>query len=179
MKHKNFNTLFLDRDGVINTRLIDNYVSSWSEFEFIEGVLEAIKIFSNKFQTIIIVTNQQGIGKGIMSQDELETIHRKMVQEIHAHGGRIDKIYSCNSLEKDRDINRKPSIGMGLKARKDFKNLRFKKSIMVGDSISDMRFGKRLKMRTVFISNSFEKPRQYPKLIDQKANTLLDFAKTL
>jgi len=155
----NYKTLFLDRDGVINTRLVDDYVKTWKEFEFIEGVLEAISIFSKEFDRIFIVTNQQGIGKGIMSEEDLDKIHSRMIEEIEAKGGRIDKIYFCKHLAKENHIDRKPRVGMGLRARKDFREIRFKRSIMVGDSISDMKFGKRLKMKTVYISSDINKTR--------------------
>ncbi|MFA5541921.1 MAG: HAD-IIIA family hydrolase, partial [Bacteroidales bacterium] len=104
----NYKTLFLDRDGVINTRLVDDYVKTWKEFEFIEGVLEAISIFSKEFDRIFIVTNQQGIGKGIMSEEDLDKIHSRMIEEIEAKGGRIDKIYFCKHLAKENHIDRKP-----------------------------------------------------------------------
>ena len=68
---------------------------------------------------------------------------------------------------------------MGLQARKKFKNLRFKESIMVGDSGSDMRFGRRLKMKTIYISKSIQKTRKYYRWIDMRFDSLLDFAKTL
>lgn len=175
----NYKTLFLDRDGVINTRLVDDYVKTWKEFEFIEGVLEAISIFSKEFDRIFIVTNQQGIGKGIMSEEDLNKIHSRMIEEIEAKGGRIDKIYFCKHLAKENHIDRKPRVGMGLRARKDFREIRFKRSIMVGDSISDMKFGKRLKMKTVYISNDINKTRKNFKLIDHRYNTLYEFAKQL
>ncbi len=75
-------TLFLDRDGVINNRLADDYVKSWDEFEFIQGVLEALGIFARLFSKIFIITNQQGIGKNIMTLADLESIHAKMLDEI-------------------------------------------------------------------------------------------------
>lgn len=175
----NYKTLFLDRDGVINTRLVDDYVKTWKEFEFIEGVLESISIFSKEFDRIFIVTNQQGIGKGIMSEGDLDKIHSRMIEEIEAKGGRIDKIYFCKHLAKENHIDRKPRVGMGLRARKDFREIRFKRSIMVGDSISDMKFGKRLKMKTVYISSDINKTRKNFKLIDHRYNTLYEFAKHL
>lgn len=102
-----------------------------------------------------------------------------MIEEIEAKGGRIDKIYFCKHLAKENHIDRKPRVGMGLKARKDFREIRFKRSIMVGDSISDMKFGKKLKMKTVYISSDINKTRMNFKLIDHRYNTLYEFAKQL
>ena len=86
-------TLFLDRDGVINKKKDNDYVKSWDEFFFIEGSLKAISILSNIFKNIFIVTNQRGIGRGIMSDQDLDIIHNKMMNEIKYKKGRVDKIY--------------------------------------------------------------------------------------
>ncbi len=174
---KNAKYLFLDRDGVINVRLIDDYVKTEKEFEFIEGVLEAFKIFNKHFDKIIVVTNQQGIGKGIMSEEDLSQIHAYMQKEVELAGGRIDAIFYCPKLAKENSIDRKPSVGMGLKARKLFNEIRFKDSIMVGDSLTDLVFGKRLKMHCVHISSSPKTARKHPKRIDKVFNDLLEFAK--
>ena len=179
MRKREYKTLFLDRDGVINVRLIDDYVKTWEEFEFEEGALEAISIFAKYFDTIVVVSNQQGVSKGLMSESDLLSIHKKMKDEIEKNNGRIDNIYYCTALRKENHFCRKPSVGMGLRARKDFKNIRFKESIMVGDSISDMQFGKKLKMQTVFISSSLEKTRQNYRLIDKRFDSLIDYAKHL
>mgnify|MGYP000976662786 CR=1 FL=1 len=147
-------TLFLDRDGVINERLPGDYVKSIEQFKFTEGCLEALAMFARFFHPIIIVTNQQGVGKGLMSLEELENIHNYLISEVSKAGGRIDKIYVSPYLQSERHFTRKPSVGMGIAARKQFKDINFRKSIMAGDSYSDMLFGKRLGMKTVFIGNT-------------------------
>ena len=60
-------TLFLDRDGVINRRIVDDYVKSWDQFKFLPGVPDAIKRLAGVFGRIIVVSNQQGIGIGLMT----------------------------------------------------------------------------------------------------------------
>src|SRR5512146_1139382 len=92
-------TLFLDRDGVINKRIPGGYVREWQHFEFLPGVKEAMKIFSGLFGHVIIVSNQQGIGKGIMTEKDLEEVHARMISEIERSGGRIDRIYHSPFLE--------------------------------------------------------------------------------
>ena len=89
-------TLFLDRDGVINLHYPNDYVKNWDEFYFLEGVLDAIKLLSNIFKRIIIVTNQQGVGKELMTREDLDFIHAEMLKEVRKHGGRIHAIYSAN-----------------------------------------------------------------------------------
>jgi histidinol-phosphate phosphatase family protein len=86
-------TLFLDRDGVINRKLPNDYVKHLSEFEFLPEVLKALKALSLRFETIVVVTNQQGIGKGLMTEEELLVIHQHMVAQVFEHDGRIDGIY--------------------------------------------------------------------------------------
>lgn len=172
-------TLFLDRDGVINRRIVDGYVHKWEEFEFLPGVLDSIKIFAGIFGRIIVVSNQQGIGKGLMTENELTDVHSRMVAEIEKTGGRIDGIYHCPFLEKDHSFLRKPSVGMALKARKDFPEIHFRKSVMAGDSLSDMLFGKRLKMYTVFLCDDKRLIRKAARTIDGVSADLQSFSKAL
>ena len=144
-------TLFLDRDGVINKRIVDDYVKKWEEFEFLEGVIDALKIFNSAFGKIVVVTNQQGIGKGIMRTEDLELIHKNMSYEVSYFGGRIDKVYFSPFLASENHPSRKPGIGMALQAKKDFSEINFSKSIMIGDSVSDLEFGKNAGMKTIYI----------------------------
>jgi len=130
-------TLFLDRDGVINHRIPGAYVTGVEEFEFMEGVREAVSYFSGIFGKIIVVTNQQGIGKGLMTEAQLSHVHAHMQVQIKQE---------C----------RKPNTGMALQAQADFPEINFEKSIMVGDSVTDMEFGLKLGMKTVFIQTKPE-----------------------
>jgi D-glycero-D-manno-heptose 1,7-bisphosphate phosphatase len=136
-------TLFIDRDGVINDEKHEDYIHKWEEFKFYDGVKEALKIFSEKFGKIFIVTNQRGVAKGLTKLEDLELIHKNMVQEFEDAGGRIDKIYYSVDFETESP-NRKPNPGMGLQAQKDFPEINFSKSIMIGNTLSDMKFGRNL-----------------------------------
>ena len=86
-------TLFLDRDGVINDEKHLEYINTWEEFILYPGVLEAIKIFSQKFGRIFIVTNQRGVAKGLTKLEDLELIHKNLLKSIKQAEGKIDKIY--------------------------------------------------------------------------------------
>lgn len=147
-------TLFLDRDGVINKLLPGDYVKSLDQFEILPGVPEAIAKASRIFGRIIVVTNQQGIGKGLMTVDDLMLIHAFLRRKIAENGGRIDAIYFSPHLTAESNPMRKPGIGMALTARLDFPEIEFSKCIMVGDSPSDMEFGQNAGMRTVFIQSN-------------------------
>jgi len=155
LKNLNLNknwTLFLDRDGVINKKIDNDYVKQWIEFEFIEGVLDALKFLNTLFGNIIVVTNQQGIGKKLYRKEDLELIHKNMLYEIAYHGGKIDKVYFSPYLKSENHPYRKPGIGMALKAKEDISTINFKQSIMIGDSMSDMEFGRNAGMKTIYIS---------------------------
>ena len=167
-------SLFLDRDGVINRRIVDDYVKSWEDFEFLPGVLQSFPIFAKKFKHIFIVTNQQGVGKGLMTEEAVNALHQKMKSHIEATGCKIDGIYFCPALAAEQNPCRKPNIGMAQQAKADFPDVDFTKSIMVGDSPSDIEFGINAKMKTVFIGN-----RQLKLTPDAHFDNLIDFAKSL
>ena len=151
----NFDTLFLDRDGVINVKLQGKYVQSFSEFEFISGSLSAISKLSQLFFRVIIITNQQGIGKGIMTEVDLNTLHFKMQQKIEYYGGRIDKIYYCPHLESDNCLCRKPRPGMIKNAIIDFPEIKIDHSYLVGDSDSDIEAGRIMQLKTIKVDNNY------------------------
>lgn len=144
-------TLFLDRDGVINHEKNLDYIHTWDEFKFYDGAKVAIQIFSQLFNRIIIVTNQRGVGKGVTKEEDLKIIHKNMISEIEAVGGKVDAIYYCPELESP---NRKPNPGMGLQAAKDFPDINLTKAVMVGNTLSDMEFGRNLGIKTIFLTTT-------------------------
>lgn len=148
-------TLFLDRDGVINKPPQHIYARNWDEFLFAEGALEALSILAAIFKRIIIVSNQQGVSKGLMSKNDLVDIHSNMKQCIEQAGGRIDAVYTCTALAEDGHPERKPNTGMAQKAIADFPDIETHRSLMVGDKISDIEFGKNLSMYTVLINLNY------------------------
>ncbi|GDX53373.1 D-glycero-alpha-D-manno-heptose-1,7-bisphosphate 7-phosphatase [Bacteroidota bacterium] len=147
-------TLFLDRDGVINKKIDNDYIRNLKMFEWIEGSKDAILFLSNIFGKIIVVTNQQGIGKKIMTENDLKAIHVYMKTEIEKSGGRIDAIYFSPHLKEKNNPMRKPGTGMLLKAKQDYPEIDFKKSIMVGDSVSDMEMADRLRLSKVWVGEN-------------------------
>ena len=148
-------TLFLDRDGVINKKLEGRYIRDFSEFEFMAGAIDAISILTNKFNRIVIVTNQQGIGKEIMSVADLNTLHAKMEVLIENSGGEINKIYYCPHLEEFDCTCRKPKPGMIERALLDFPKIVLANSYLIGDSDSDIEAGRRMNLNTVKVDNEY------------------------
>lgn len=151
-------TLFLDRDGVINKKKESGYIQSQHEFIFLPGAKDAIARLSKIFGRILIITNQQGIGKGLYSDADLLHIHEKMLKEISEAGGKVDGIFYCPHLADDITCNcRKPKTGLLLQAKEKFPDIDFSRSVLVGDSISDTALGKKSGMVTVKIHSKKDK----------------------
>lgn len=167
-------TLFLDRDGVINVRIIDGYVTKTEEFVFMPDVIEAFKIFKRKFKRIIVATNQQGVGKGLMTKEQVDMVHQYMKEEIENNGGKIDGIYFCPQLKSVPDNYRKPSPKMAFMAKEDFPDIDLSKSIMIGDMTSDIEFGKNAGMKTIFVGDN-----ELKSTADDRFDSLYDFAKVI
>jgi histidinol-phosphate phosphatase family protein len=171
-------TLFLDRDGVINYEKDADYIRNASEFRFYDGAPEAIGIFARRFGRIFVVTNQKGIGKGLMTEKDLQKIHEFMMLAITEKGGRIDRVYFCPDLD-EASQNRKPNPGMGFRAKADFPEIDFSRTLMVGNTMSDMKFGKALGAKTIFIPSTKPMPVLPDILIDAVYPGLSALAKAL
>lgn len=127
------------------------------------------------FQRIVVVTNQQGVGKGLMTEMQLQEVHDFMLQQITKANGRIDQVYYCPKLKIENPSCRKPNTGMAMQAQLDFPEIDFHKSIIVGDSISDMEFGKRLGMKTIFITTKEEEAEAAADMqFDLRINSLIE-----
>jgi D-glycero-D-manno-heptose 1,7-bisphosphate phosphatase len=170
--------LFLDRDGVINRRTPGDYVRTPEMFEPTEGLGEAMRLLSEHFGRIIIVTNQAGIGKGLMTEQDLTIVHQKMFDLVQAAGGRIDRAYHCPHTKEAGCRCRKPATGMAWLALADFPDLDFNQAWLVGDSASDIRFGQALGMHTALISGKIEEAEELAAMkIDFQFDLLLHFAR--
>lgn len=170
--------LFLDRDGVINQEKDGSYIFTVAEFHFYAGAKEALGRLSRLFDYVIIVTNQRGIGKGLMTVTQLKEIHQYLIHAVEEAGGKIDAVYFAPQVETDHQ-QRKPNIGMALEARKDFPDIDFSKSVMVGNNLSDMQFGKNAGMKTIFITTTQTPfPLPHP-LIDEQFSSLKAWADAL
>ena len=135
-------TLFLDRDGVINERIMEGYVRSIEEFHFLPKVPESIVQLSTFFGLVFVVTNQQGIAKGLMTESNLQEIHGYLSKHIEQMGGRIAKCYYAPGIAGPENYLRKPKPGMALLAQRQHKMVEFNKAVMVGDSDSDIEAAK-------------------------------------
>ena len=134
-------TLLLDRDGVINRQIKGDYVRRWEDFSFLPGILEALRGWSRRFDRILVMTNQRGVGRALMSMEDLERIHDRMCASITAAGGRIDGIYVSTAVSES-DPSRKPQTGLFEAARHDCPSLDPERCVMVGDTDSDEAFAR-------------------------------------
>lgn len=173
-----YKTLFLDRDGVINVERKNDYAKNVSEFIFEADVCRAMAILSRRFDKIFIVTNQRGVGRGVMSESDLNSVHNYMLSEIEKEGGHIIKIYTCFDINSD-SINRKPNVGMAFRALAEYPDVVFVNSILVGNSQSDIEFGNKLGMYTVLVGDKYESEHKIYKNICSYFPNLYQFALSL
>jgi histidinol-phosphate phosphatase family protein len=171
-------TLFLDRDGVINVEKKEDYIRNWEEFTFYDESLPALCQLAKKFKTIVITTNQKGIGKGLMSHEDLAMIHKNMINEIQHVGGRIDHIFYCADLD-NASINRKPQPGMAFQAKQLFPHIQFSQSLIVGNRMSDMHFGRNAGLHTIFLATTHPETPFPHTAIDYRFDNLLTFANAI
>jgi histidinol-phosphate phosphatase family protein len=129
--------VFFDRDGVVNVSPGDGYVLSWEDFCFAPGIIEALALCRSRGYATILVTSQQGVGKGLMTQAALDDIHARMQAGLEAHHAAFGGIYVCTHLSGTCDC-RKPSPKMILRAQKD-RGLDLSRSWLVGDHDRDIQ----------------------------------------
>ncbi len=143
--------VFLDRDGVINKKLEGDYVKTYDEFIFLPGTIDAIKKIKQKGLMVIIITNQSGIGRGIMSEDDLLDVHEQMLAELKKNGVTIDAIYYCPHSPDNGCDCRKPKDGLFKQALMDF-NIDMEHSWMIGDEQKDVEAGEKAGCQTYLLS---------------------------
>ncbi len=171
-------TIFLDRDGVINEDKDGSYIFSVDEFIFTTGAPSLFKKLTEKFNRIIIITNQRGVGRGLMTEETLMDIHRQMISQVQYAGGKIDDIYYCTSIDNNHP-ERKPNPGMAYRAAANFTDIDLSKSIMVGNNLSDMLFARNAGMYGVFVKTTRPNQQMPHPDIDLAFDNLDSFVKAL
>ena len=170
-------TLFLDRDGVINERIVGGYVLHYDELKILPFVKEALHLLKGKFYKIVVVSNQQSVGKGLCQYDEVVQIHNQLNKELQKENIAVDHFFFCPHKAEDGCECRKPKTGMAFEAQKMFPEIDFKHSIMVGDMITDIQFGHSLGMTTISVGEKEVLNRdQIVELADFSFENLYEFA---
>ena len=149
--------LFLDRDGIINERMIGGYITKPSEFTLIPESLTLFAWAKEHGYLTVIVTNQQGIGKGLMTEQDLANVHAYMYSLLAEHGFTPDAIEFCSDLAGTNSSRRKPAPGMLLDAAQKL-DIDFSSSWMIGDSISDAQAGKHAGTKTILVGDYSDIP---------------------
>lgn len=130
-------TIFLDRDGIIN-EFKDSYITRWSQFKFKPHIFRFLRVCKDRDYRVIVVTNQSAIGKGLMTQNDLIGIHARMKQRIYNEGGKISHVYFCPHTTEDNCYCKKPKSGMFIEAKKNYPEIYFENSFMIGDWKDDI-----------------------------------------
>jgi len=165
-------TIFLDRDGVINRKMPEGqYVTCWEHFHLLPGVPEAIAQLNQAGLRVIVVTNQRGVALGLYSTADVDAIHVQFQQVLDRFGAHVDGFYFCPH-DKRECTCRKPLPGMFEQAQADFPEIEAATSLVIGDSLSDIEFGKNLGLRTIFIEGDPE----HRKAGAEKAAALADIS---
>lgn len=143
--------IFLDRDGVINKDPgFGGYVTSWKEFEFLPGALEALKKLSRAGYEIIVISNQAGVAKGLYTLQDLNEITKNMLKGIKEAGAKIRSVHYCPHRDEDDCNCRKPKTGLLLQATDGLK-VAFSDTFFVGDNRRDILAGKAAGCKTIFV----------------------------
>lgn len=149
--------VFFDRDGVINTRTVGGYIRDWERFIILPNVGETLVKVKSLGYLAIVITNQRGVGVGLMTEAELGAIHQKMQAHFMEHyGASFDDIYSA--IDADRQaIRRKPKPTMLLEAKHKW-DIDMAHSWMIGDTHTDIQAGINAGVKTAFLLNPNENP---------------------
>jgi D-glycero-D-manno-heptose 1,7-bisphosphate phosphatase len=144
-------TVFLDRDGILNEKMPEHrYVTRWEEFRVLPGVPAALRRLNDAGLRVVVVSNQRGIAKGLYTAADLEAMHAEFQRLLEREGARIDAFFVCPHEENECDC-RKPLTGLFEQAVARFPEITAASSVMIGDSVSDVEFGRRVGMRTILV----------------------------
>ena len=166
-------TVFLDRDGILNEKMPDHrYVTRWEEFRLLPGVPEALRRLNEAGLRVVVVSNQRGIAKGLYTTADLEAMHAQFQRLLGREGARIDGFFICPHEENECNC-RKPLTGLFEQAVARFPEITAATSVMIGDSASDVEFGRRLGMKTILV-DARDSAAQVAELADLRFGSLAE-----
>ena len=147
-------TVFLDRDGTIIKE--KDFIKDPQEIEFISGSIQAIKILKNLGYKIIVVSNQSGVGRGILTEEMVKKVNHFFMRKLAEKDAPVDAIYYCPHHPDQNCDCRKPETGMLKKAAKDHK-LNLEDAVVIGDKLTDVRLGKNIGAKTILVLTGYGK----------------------
>ena len=147
--------VFLDRDGVINEDgdgwTEHGYITRWEDFRFLPGVPEALKKFADSGYRCVIISNQQGVGKGCFTRRELSAITKRMVDIVKRAGGDIAGVYYCTHTREEQCGCRKPETGLFRQAQEELGISDLRGKYYIGDMERDIQAGKNAGLGTILV----------------------------
>jgi len=156
MKRK---AVFIDRDGTINRDV--GYPSSYSVIDIYPFSFKAVKKIKQAGLLAVIITNQSGIGRGLIEEENLHDIHNKLNDDFKRHGVSFDGIYYCPHYVFSKTAKyrkecscRKPNPGMGRLAAKDLQ-IDTSLSYMIGDKVEDILFGININASVILVLTGY------------------------
>jgi D-glycero-D-manno-heptose 1,7-bisphosphate phosphatase len=161
--------IVLDRDG---TLVVDRgYLSDPAGLEFLPGAAEGLRVLCDQGFRLVVATNQSGVGRGMFSLDQLREMNIRLTQMVNDAGARLEGIYSCPHAPEFGCSCRKPETGLLLQAASELGFVP-SSSVVVGDKITDIEFGRRVGANTILLS-SFGAPADATVTADFTAADLL------
>lgn len=146
--------LLIDRDGILNRKAPrGEYIDRWDLFEWIPESVEALSVLSRKGFRFIVISNQAGIGRGLSAVEEVDFLHRKMIEELMLIGVNILRVYLCPHHWDDDCVCRKPKPGLFVEASRDY-NLRMSRVLYVGDDPRDCAAAKNAGCKSVYVGHT-------------------------
>ena len=145
--------IFLDRDGVINERITGGYVTDWSKFSFVPGIVRALTMLSETSLPIIVVSNQAGVEKGLIKRSDLTELTRRFVDHLRQVSARIDAVYYCTHVPERGCACRKPREGLLRRAAQDWR-IDLRNSVLVGDSVTDAEAARAVDCRAILFDRT-------------------------
>jgi D-glycero-D-manno-heptose 1,7-bisphosphate phosphatase len=171
--------ILLDRDGVINRRIPDGYITSWDQFDFLPGALAGLRLLARHNFTTLVLSNQACVAKGLLSSHELDILTRRFLLEVALAGGHISRVYYCRHADRDGCNCRKPLPGLINQAQSDFQ-FYAADTFFVGDSDSDLRAAAAAGCPSIFIKRgAFLNPSAVSSTAEMTASSLLEAAEAV
>ena len=154
--------LFIDRDGTLNSNPPQgSFYWRWEDWRFLPNAEEALRRFTEDGYIIVVISNQSGVGKGLYTIRDVETLHKRVKKTLERQGVHIEAFYFCPHLTEDNCDCRKPKPGMLLKAAKEL-DIDLRASIVAGDAARDVEAGKSAGTKTAFIYGNAYKDQRDP-----------------
>ena len=146
--------VFIDRDGTIIVE--KDFIRSPEEIQFIPGSVEAIKDLRVLGYKIIVVSNQSGIGRGILTEKMVKEVNDSFIRQLKDRGAPIDALYYCPHHPDDGCVCRKPETGMIRRAVAEHK-LDLKEAVVIGDKLSDIELGRKIGAKSILVLTGYGK----------------------